>query len=63
VAFEGPIAVPFAFQAVQLVFEESQGFLTTEQLPAGDAAARALRGAAPSHQFLTVQGAFARMTQ
>src|SRR3990170_3740663 len=45
VTFEGPIAIPFAFQAVQLVFADSGEFLTTEQLPAGDAAARALGSA------------------
>ena len=42
IAFEGAVPVAFAFQAVQLVFDDSGEFLTTEQLPAGDAAARAL---------------------
>ena len=45
-AFEGPVPVAFAFQAVQLVFDDSGEFLTTQQLPAGDAAARALKPAA-----------------
>ena len=42
VTFEGAVPVAFAFQAVQLVFDDSGEFLTTEQLAAGDAAARAL---------------------
>lgn len=64
VSFEGPVAIPFAFQAVQLVFDASQEFLTTEALPAGDAAARALADAgAPARQFLTVPGAFARLAE
>ena len=46
VAFEGAVPVAFAFQAVQLVFDDSGEFLTTQQLPAGDAAARALPSAA-----------------
>ena len=46
VTFEGAVPVAFAFQAVQLVFDDSGEFLTTEQLPAGDAAARALPPAA-----------------
>jgi hypothetical protein len=33
VAFEGAVPVAFAFQAVQLVFDDSGEFLTTEQLP------------------------------
>jgi len=67
VAFEGAVPVAFAFQAVQLVFDDSGEFLTTEQLPAGDAAARALP---PSHHqgarrpvFLETRGAFARVAQ
>jgi hypothetical protein len=67
VSFEGPIAIPFAFQAVKLVFDDSQAFLTTEALPPGDAAARALRAAGgtdtASREFLTVPGAFARMAE
>ncbi len=64
IAFEGPIAIPFAFQAVQLQFDESGEFLTTEQLPAGDAAARAFgREGAASRVFLTAPGAFVRMTE
>ena len=39
VTFQGPVAVPFAFQAVQLVFDASGQFLTTEALAAGEAAA------------------------
>ena len=63
IAFEGPVAIPFAFQAVQLVFDESGQFLTTEQLPAGDAAARALRPAGDaSPAFLQAHGAFVRMS-
>lgn len=67
VVFEGAIAIPFAFQAVQMVFNESQEFMTTEQLPAGDAAARARSVAAGdpivNHQFLSVHGAFARVAE
>src|SRR6185503_19751401 len=40
VAFEGAVPVAFAFQAGQLVFDDAGEFLTTQQLPAGDAAAR-----------------------
>jgi hypothetical protein len=62
VTFEGAIAIPFAFQAVQLVFDDSGEFLTTEQLPAGEAAARALEGAgAPNRVFLATRGAFVRV--
>jgi hypothetical protein len=64
ISFEGPVAAPFAFQAVQLVFDASGEFLTTEQLPAGDAAARALDRdvrAASGRIFLGVNGAFARL--
>jgi hypothetical protein len=65
VVFEGPMAIPFAFQAVQLQFDESGEFLTTQQLPAGDAAARALgQGAAGGNRvFLAASGAFVRMAE
>jgi hypothetical protein len=70
VTFEGAVPVAFAFQAVQLVFADSGEFLTTEQLPAGDAAARALPGAAASRPsggrgpvFLEPRGAFVRVGQ
>jgi hypothetical protein len=68
IAFEGPVAVAFAFQAVQLVFDESGEFLTTQQLPAGDAAARALKPAAKAAPgrgpvFLETRGAFVRATE
>jgi hypothetical protein len=68
VAFEGPLPVAFAFQAVQLVFDESGEFLTTQQLPAGDAAARALKPAAMGDRdrapvFLETRGAFVRTTE
>ena len=63
IAFEGPVAIPFAFQAVKLVFDESAQFLTTDQLPAGEAAARAVRKAdAGRPAFLQAQGAFVRMS-
>jgi hypothetical protein len=60
VSFEGAFAIPFAFQAVQLVFGDSGEFLTTEQLPPGDAAARAA-GAQPTRVYLSARGAFVRM--
>jgi hypothetical protein len=68
VAFEGPVAVAFAFQAVQLVFDDSGEFLTTQQIPAGDAAARALKPAAlggPGRGpvFLETRGAFVRTSE
>jgi hypothetical protein len=70
VAFEGSVPVAFAFQAVQLVFDDSGEFLTTQQLPAGDAAARTLpaaapRAAAPPRRpvFLETHGAFVRVAQ
>jgi hypothetical protein len=65
VTFQGPVAVPFAFQAVQLVFDPSGQFLTTEALAAGDAAARALAqpAASGSRRFLAAQGAFVRLGQ
>jgi len=58
IAFEGTVPVAFAFQAVQLVFADSGEFLTTEQLTAGDAAARAI--ARPV--FLETRGAFVRVS-
>ena len=68
VAFEGTAPVAFAFQAVQLVFDDSGEFLTTEQLPAGEAAARTMaapRAArAPAERrpmFLEARGAFVRI--
>ena len=68
ITFEGASAVAFAFQAVQLVFNESGEFLTTQQLTAGDAAARAFRPDQPLHAsttrrpvFLDVPGAFVRV--
>ncbi len=62
VAFEGPVAIPFAFQAVQLMFDGSGEFLTTEALPAGDAAARAIGGqAGMTRRFLEARGAFVRL--
>lgn len=67
-AFEGPVPVAFAFQAVQLVFDESGEFLTTQQLPAGDAAARALKpparvGPSRGPVFLETRGAFVRASE
>lgn len=66
VVFEGAVPIAFAFQAVQLVFDVSGEFLTTEQLPAGDAAARVVRpavGSAPGRApvFLETRGAFVRV--
>jgi hypothetical protein len=65
VAFEGAIPIPFAFQAVQLQFDDSGEFLTTEQLVAGDAAARGVRGegAAANRVFLAAHGAFVRVAE
>ena len=65
VTFEGSVAIPFAFQAVQLVFDASGQFLTTEQLPAGEAAARELGvGAGTSSRvFLAARGAFVRLAE
>ena len=68
VAFEGPVPVAFAFQAVQLVFDDSGEFLTTQQLSAGDAAARALKpgakgGLRRGPVFLETRGAFVRATE
>jgi len=65
VVFEGAVAIPFAFQAVQLVFDDSHQFLTTEALKAGEAAARAIVAqaspAASGRSFLKARGAFVRM--
>ena len=68
VAFDGPVPVAFAFQAVQLVFDDSGEFLTTQQLPAGDAAARTLASPRAMHSpdqrqpvFLEARGAFVRV--
>ena len=67
IAFEGPVPVAFAFQAVQLVFADSGEFLTTMQLPAGDAAARGMaaavapRGDRHGPRFLETRGAFVRV--
>jgi hypothetical protein len=66
ITFEGPLAIAFAFQAVQLVFDESGVLLTTEQLTAGDAAARAVRGSARAEGgpvFLGASGAFVRLRE
>jgi hypothetical protein len=70
VKFEGAFPIAFAFQAVQLVFDDTNRFLTTQQLPAGDAAARALVLAGPSGAsnatrrpvFLDTPGATVRLT-
>jgi hypothetical protein len=68
VAFEGDVPVAFAFQAVQLVFDDSGEFLTTQQLPAGDAAARGLQPPRAMRSpdelrpvFLEARGAFVRV--
>jgi hypothetical protein len=67
VAFEGPVPVAFAFQAVQLVFDDSGEFLTTQQLAAGEAAARGVpargtsRDATRASIFLDAPGAFVRV--
>jgi hypothetical protein len=63
VAFEGAVPIAFAFQAVQLVFDDSGQFLTTQQLGAGDVAARALPSAAAARRpkFLEARGAFVRV--
>ena len=68
VAFDGPVPVAFAFQAVQLVFDDSGEFLTTQQLPAGDAAARTVASPRSLHPpgqrqpvFLEARGAFVRV--
>jgi hypothetical protein len=67
IACEGTVPVAFAFQAVQLVFDDSGEFLTTHQLAAGDAAARSLPGgpslpkSARGPVFLEARGAFVRV--
>ena len=68
IAFEGPVPVAFAFQAVQLVFDDSGEFLTTQQLPAGDASARGLPAQRAMHRpdergpvYLEARGAFVRV--
>jgi hypothetical protein len=68
IAFEGAVPVAFAFQAVQLVFDDSGEFLTTQQLPAGEASARTLTSARGLHPpgergpvFLEARGAFVRV--
>jgi hypothetical protein len=70
VAFEGQVPVAFAFQAVQLVFDDSGEFLTTQQLAAGEAAARAVPAASAGRStrgrgpvFLEPRGAFVRVAQ
>jgi hypothetical protein len=68
VAFAGLVSIAFAFQAVQLVFDESGEFLTTQQLAAGDATARALKpppqgGPRKGPVFLETRGAFVRATE
>jgi hypothetical protein len=69
VAFEGPVPVAFAFQAAQLMFDDSGEFLTTQQLPAGDAAARTVtagRSPRPGGRgpvFLEPRGAFVRLAE
>jgi hypothetical protein len=65
IAFDGAVPVAFAFQGVQLVFDESGEFLTTQQLAAGEAAARAplakdLRPEGRGPVFLAARGAFVR---
>jgi hypothetical protein len=64
------VPVAFGFQAVQLVFDDSGEFLTTQQLPAGEGAARTLAGSravpAPGQRhpvFLETRGAFVRVTR
>jgi hypothetical protein len=66
VVFEGAFPLAFGLQAVQLVFDDSSEFLTTQQLPAGDAAARAVRpttavGGKSGPVFLEARGAFVRV--
>ena len=67
VLYEGPIQLVFGIQAVQLVFDETGQFLTTEQLTPGDAAARGLMARslpeAPDKSvvFFSPLGAFARI--
>jgi hypothetical protein len=66
VNFEGAFPLAFGLQAVQLIFDDSGEFLTTQQLPAGEAAARAVvaPAGAPgtrSPVFLEARGAFVRL--
>jgi hypothetical protein len=66
VSFEGGLPLAFGLQAAQVVFDDSGQFLTTQQLPAGDAAARAAFQPAvtPSTKgpvFLEARGAFVRV--
>jgi hypothetical protein len=67
IAFEGAFPIAFGLQAVQLVFDESGEFLTTQQLPAGDAAARAIGAGGTARAldrapvFLETRGAFVRV--
>jgi hypothetical protein len=66
VAFEGAFPIAFGLQAVQLVFDDTGQFLTTQQLPAGDAAARAPLRLEPDPSrrgpvFLETRGAFVRL--
>ena len=68
IAFDGAVPVAFAFQGVQLVFDDSGEFLTTQQLPSGEVAARAplARGSQPEARgpvFLAARGAFVRVSQ
>ena len=66
ITFEGAVPVAFGLQAVQVVFDESGEFLTTQQLSPGGAAARAslVPTAMPASRgpvFLEPRGAFVRM--
>jgi len=68
VSFEGTVPIVFGLQAVQLVFDETGQFLTTQQLEPGVAAAGAQPGiggaaTAPARNpvFLTPRGAFVRV--
>jgi hypothetical protein len=65
-SYEGPIPLVFGLQAVQLVFDDTMQFLSTEQLVAGDAAARSLTGSdqpglPKAPQFLETPGAMVRV--
>jgi hypothetical protein len=58
------VAIPFAIQAVRLLFDASGEFLTTEALQAGEAAARAMASAPVQecrHRVLAAPGAFVRV--
>jgi hypothetical protein len=66
VTFEGAVPIAFGLQAVQIVFDDSGQFLTTEQLPAGNAAARAqvhsaVMPGARGPVYLEARGAFVRV--